>query len=231
MSPPRSLPSTTDASPTTTFPAVLTALTLLAAVVTAVVVARHDRSFTPVLARTQQAVSVLVPFSGVLAVTGLRRPGADVDRRLGPRLVRAASVAAVWGLVAASVAAGTTAATGGSWPSGTTIVALVTAGVVVQVVAQSTGTGWGLLLRSPRLACAATIVVPLSVTALLSGAGGGEGPAVRWLTPYGDATTLLSGSAGLAALGPLVTVTLLWGVLPNVVGAVRTGHRPRASSG
>jgi hypothetical protein len=82
------------------------------------------------------------------------------------------------------------------------------------MIAQLVGTGCGLLLRRPAVAMAATIVVPMCVTALLGAIDPGGG-LVRWLTPYGNAESLLAGTptAGFCV------VVLLWCVVPNVLGA------------
>jgi hypothetical protein len=177
--------------------------------------ARSHPDFRDVLEPVQLAMSVLVPFFGVLAVTGLHRPGAD--RRLAPRLLTAVGLAIGFALIGVLPAAVATGWAGGAWPSGPRAAALVAGAVLVQVIAQLVGTGCGLLLRRPAVAMAATIVVPMTVTAVLGAIGVAE-----WLTPYGNARALLAGAptAGLAL------VVLLWCVIPNVVGAVSRA-RPR----
>jgi hypothetical protein len=102
----------------------------------------------------------------------------------------------------------------GSRPSGTLLAMLVVGSVLVQLIAQSTGTACGLLLRRPVVAMAATIVVPMGVTAVLLAIDPGGG-LVGWLTPYGTARALLAGRPTAA----LAVVVVLWCVLPNVVGA------------
>jgi hypothetical protein len=168
--------------------------------------------FRDILEPVQLAISVVVPFCGVLAVTGLHRPGPD--RRLGRRLLAAHGLAAGCALVGVLVAAIATAWSGGAWPSASRLALLVVGSVLVQLVAQSVGTACGLLVRRPPIAMAATIVVPMGVTVVLGAIDSGGGLA-RWLTPYGNAQALLAGrpTAALAVVG------LLWCVLPNVVGA------------
>jgi len=163
--------------------------------------------FRDILEPVQLAISVIVPFSGVLAVTGRRRPGP-----LTPRLLAAYGLAAGCALAGVLVAAIVTVWSGGAWPSASRLAVLVAGSVLVQLIAQSVGTACGLLVRRPRIAMAATIVVPMGVTVVLAAIDSGL---VRWLTPYGNAQALLAGrpTAALAVVG------LLWCVVPNVVGA------------
>lgn len=212
--------------------ALLTAVTLALAAGTAWLVARSNPDFEEVISPVQLAVSVVVPFVGVLLVTDLHQPTAWPDARLGRRLGAALSLAvglAVAGLVIAAVA---TALGGGSWPTAARTAALAWGAVLVQVIAQSTGTAWGLLVRRPPLAMAATIVVPMSVTTLLGAVDPGGGSA-HWLTLYANATSLLSGTVFPA---PLPVVVLLWCVVPNVLGwhlrrrvALRSSEQPRTT--
>jgi hypothetical protein len=101
------------------------------------------------------------------------------------------------------------------------------------VIAQLTGTGWGLLIRRPAIAMAATILAPMATTALLNVIDRGGG-LVRWFTPYGNARSLLAGTptpallAGTptpATFAALVVVTLLWCAIPNLLGARVTSIR------
>ena len=218
--------------------ALLAAATLVLGAAVAVLAAQAKRDFRDVLAPVQLAISVLVPFFGVLAVTGPRPPDSgrlavtgprlrdadrlsvtgpqplDWDRRLGGRLLGAEGLAAGFALVGVLLAAIATALFCGSWPSASQVVLLVVGSVLVQLIAQSVGTACGLLVRRPLIAMAATIVVPMGVTVVLGAIDSGGG-LVRWLTPYGNAQALLAGKPTAA----LAVVGLLWCVLPNAVGA------------
>jgi hypothetical protein len=143
--------------------------------------------FRDILEPVQLAISVAVPFCGVLAVTGRHRPGSD--RRLVRTLLAAEALAAGCALVGVLVAASATAWSGGTWPPASRLALLVVGSVLVQLIAQSVGTASGLQVRRPRIAMAATIVVPLGVTVVLRAIDSGGG-LVRWLTPYGNAQAL-----------------------------------------
>jgi hypothetical protein len=172
--------------------------------------------FRDILEPVQLVISVFVPFFGVLAVTGLHRP--DSDRLLTRRLLAADALAVGCALAGVLLTAIATAWSGGSWPSGSRLALLVVGSLLVQLIAQSVGTACGLLLRRPVMAMAATLVVPMGVTIMLSAIDRGGG-SVRWLTPYGNAQALLAGEPTAA----LAVVVLLWCVLPNVVGARQAG--------
>jgi hypothetical protein len=134
----------------------------------------------------QLAISVLVAFSGVV---------------LAPRFLTAIGVAVACALAGVAIA-----------PSS---LSFAVGAVLVQVIAQLVGTGSGLLIRRRPVAMAATIVVPMTVTALLTVAAPGL---VHWLTPYGNAKAMLSDPPSFAAL---VVVVPLWCILPNVLSLRR----------
>jgi hypothetical protein len=203
----------------------LTAVTLLLGAGTAWAVAGSRPAFGDVLEPVQLAVSVLVPFFGVLAVTDLHRPR-SADRRLAPRLLIAVGLAVGFSLAATLLAAGATVWADGLWPGAPRTAALVTAAILVQVIAQLTGTGWGLLIRRPVIAMAATILAPMATTALLGVVDPGGG-LVRWLTPYGNARSLLAGIPTPETFAGLVVVTLLWCAIPNLLGARTKLRTPR----
>jgi hypothetical protein len=202
---------------------VLAAVTGLLGAGTAWVVARSGSAFVDVLEPVQLAVSVLVPFFGVRAVTDLHRSGTPVDRRLSRRLLSAVGVAVGFAVAGTLLTAAATAFADRSWPSPARVAALVAGAVLVQVIAQLTGTGWGLLLARPAVAMAATIVVPMGSTVLLSVIDPGGG-LVRWLTPYGNAHSLLTGEPTPSVLAAFCVVVLLWCLVPNLLGIHRLDH-------
>jgi hypothetical protein len=71
---------------------------------------------------------------------------------------------------------------------------------------------------------AATIVAPMATTALLSMIDPG-GRLVRRLTPYGNARSLLAGTPTPKTLAALCVVTLLWCLIPNLLGTHKTNPR------
>ncbi|WP_344519710.1 hypothetical protein, partial [Paractinoplanes durhamensis] len=115
-------------------------------------------------------------------------------------------------------AAAAAAAAGGVWPYAAGVAALVAASVLAQAIAQLVGTACGLLFRRRVVAMAATIVVPMAVTVLLGAIdpGGGLG---RWLTPYGNAQAMFTGTPSAIGFAASTVVVLLWCVAPNVLGA------------
>ncbi|GIH21306.1 hypothetical protein [Rugosimonospora africana] len=203
--------------------AMITAATLLLGATTAWAAggwppAGHSEpAFRDVLKTVQLAMSVLVPFIGVLAVTELHRPGTSADRRLAPRLLPVLGLTVGVALAGTLLAATATAWAGGGWPPAGQTATLVTGAVLVQLIAQLTGTASGMLLRRPVLAMASTVVVPMGTTALLGTIDRHDG-LVRWLTPYGNAQALLAAKPIPSTFAGLCVVALLWCVVPNVLG-------------
>ncbi|WP_431930094.1 hypothetical protein [Micromonospora sp. RP3T] len=161
------------------------------------------------------AVSVPLPFVGVLLANDLRRLP-DVGVR--PTIGAAVSIAVVVGLAGDVLSVAALAVAGSTAPDPWAHVgAIAVAGVLVQVLAQLVGTGLGLLIGRPAWACLATIVLPLGAYALLTPLAG-----VRdWLTPYAALRAVLAESPGGPGWARWATAALLWGVALNVVGARR----------
>ena len=197
---------------------------VLAAVAIAAGTPPAGRTFAAVAGPTQSLMSVTVPFLGVLLVGELRHPVrparllAAVARALGLAML----VAAFGVLICAAVTAGfPSAADSGRW-SGAGMVAL--GSLLVQGVAQLVGTGLGLLIRRPVLACLATIVLPLGLWWLL-GAVEVLRPTQAWLTPYPSVQHLLSGRMTAASWAQWLAVLAIWGVGLNAFGVLRTMRR------
>jgi hypothetical protein len=178
----------------------------------------QDRTFAMFANPVQSVISVLTPLIGVLLTHDLRRaPG---RAGLMPTLLWAILLAALIGvfgdLVAAiGLALGPASGDPHPWQYAGTI---AVGGVLVQVLAQLTGTAWGMLLRSPFVAFLATIVPPLGLWLLLGTSDTLSG-ARDWLTPYGALLNLLSGEMTAARWAGWAVVVLIWGVALNAAGA------------
>ena len=138
-------------------------LGVLAAVAVAAGTPPAGPTIVAVAGPNQSLMSVTVPFLGVLLVGELRdlvRPA----RILGAvaRALGLAMVVAVCGVLIGAAVTAAFPSDGGSgrW-AGAGVVAL--GSLLVQGVAQFVGTGLGLLIRRPLLACPATIVLPLGL--------------------------------------------------------------------
>jgi hypothetical protein len=178
----------------------------------------EDRTFATFANAVQGLMSVLTPLIGILLTHDLRQPPGRAGS-VAPTLLAATVLAAGIGVVGSLIAAGGLALAPASsdrqpWQYAATI---AVGGVLVQIVAMLTGTGLGLLLRSPVVAFLASIVVPLGLYLILGIAG-----SLRdWLTPYGALLNLLSGEMTAARWMGWVVVFLIWGVGLNAAGAAR----------
>jgi hypothetical protein len=163
----------------------------------------------------QSLMSVTLPFTGVLIAR-------DSSARLTPRWLAATILAAATGLfgvvvctVALVIAPAGDAA--GRWDH---VLLVAVCSVLVQIVAQSVGTGFGLMLRPAIVACLATIVLPLGLWLVL-----GVAPVLRsireWTTPYATVQDLLSGHMTALAWAQWSVVVLVWGVTLNALGAAK----------
>ena len=203
---------------------VTAALGILAAVGLAAATPPADRTFAAVSEPTQSLMSVTAPFLGVLLVGELRGPVrpatilAAVTRAVGLAML----IAGFGVLISAGVtAAFPSDATSGRW-QGAGMVAL--GSLLVQGVAQLVGTGLGLLIRRPVLACLATIVLPLGLWWLL-GAVQILRPVQAWLTPYPSVQHLLSGEMASTSWARWLAVLAIWGIGLNAFGILRAMRR------
>ncbi|GAB7038721.1 MULTISPECIES: hypothetical protein [Catenuloplanes] len=201
----------------------LLGVTLLVGVVIAALMAvalpPDERTFAFVAFGTQMFMSVVLPFHGVLLGRDLLT---TAGRDAVPVLGTAVLLGAATGLTGSLLAAGAPAAAGGTWAGAGTVLA---GGVLVQVVANLTGTGLGVLIRPAWVACLATIVVPLGLWALLLLVP----PLGDWLTPFPVAGTLLSGDARPVDWARWTVVALIWGVALNAL-AVRHARTRRPTT-
>jgi hypothetical protein len=201
--------------------------TLLLGAVSAVGVAAAaapaDRTFATISSPAQSLMSITVPFLGVLLVRDLRWP----PRR---SVISAVVVAEVLAIAIAVIGIAVCVLVNAIAPSAADQqhAAVIGLGsVLVQALAQLTGTGFGLLFRSAVLACLATIVIPLGLW-LLFGAVQSLVPVQAWLTPYATARRLLAGDMSWTNWGQWLVVVAIWGVGLNLAGAWLGGSR-RAS--
>ncbi|MEU1879534.1 hypothetical protein ABZ470_19650 [Streptosporangium sp. NPDC020072] len=205
----------------------LVTITLLAGVAAAVGMSKAPpagRTFAMLTEAAQSLMSITVPFLGVLLTHDLRRTPRTA--RLAPTLLAATLLAAAFGVFGAltcALALILTPAVPGANPW-LNVETLVLGGVLVQVVAQLTGTALGLLLRSPVVACLGTIVLPMGLWLVLRAS-----PVQGWLAPYATARNLLSGQMTPLAWLQWGTVLLIWGVGLNAVGAARLRRVPVGS--
>lgn len=184
-----------------------------------------DRTFVHLSDSVQSLMSVTLPFFGVLLARDVLRSRGEF--RLAPTLLAAALLAAAVALVGVVICAGAlmvvpSGSAVGRWDHAASIAAC---SLLVQIVAQSVGTGLGLLVRPAILACLATIVLPLGLWFVL-GSVDVLRPAQAWLAPYATVRNLLSGHMDALAWAQWSVVVLLWGVALNAVGASQLRRRP-----
>lgn len=201
---------------------------VLVGLLTAVAVAAgsppEDITVGSVAGPTESVVSIVVPFLGVVLVLRSARPATlcTLGRAVGIALTWAAALAILGMAITVVVVAIVNG--GGHW---TSLGRLLLGSVLVQLVAQATGTGLGMLTRRPLLACLLTVLLPLGLWSSL-GAVVVLQPARVWLTPFASVQRLLAVDMdGLAWVQWLVMVSI-WGLGLNLVGAWLM-LRPRAA--
>lgn len=185
-----------------------------------------DRTFATISSATLSLMSVPLPFLGALLAGDLLRTSRG-SGRVGPVLAVAVLIAvaagALGGVASAIAAAISAGGVAGAW-TGAGMVALGC--LLVCVVAQLVGTGFGLLLRQPVIACAATIVVPLGLWLVLG--LGFLKAAQPWLTPFASVPRLLSGDMSGLAWPQWIVMTLLWAGGLNALGVARLRRLTRS---
>lgn len=210
----------------------LVAITLLtglfAAVAMVMATPPADRTFVTLSGPAQSLMSVIVPLFGVLLAHDLRRAPRTLS--VVPTLLAASLLAAVIGAggtlicaVALAVASPDTAHDPWAHTG-----AIAMGSVLVQITAQLTGTGLGLLLRPVVVAFLATIVLPMGFLSVLSGVEALR-PAQAWLAPYAAARNLLSGVMTPIMWAQWGVVLLIWGVGLNAAGTAWLRRRKPGS--
>lgn len=200
---------------------------LAAAAVVVGGVSVEERTFAAVAGPVQSLMSVTVPFLGVLLVQDLQRPSSRTG--LVTAVLAALVVAVLVALFGLALCGSITALTysrsqHGGWEHVGTI---VVGSLLVQVLAQLTGTGFGLLVRRPAVACLLTVVPLLGIWSLL-GALDVLRPAQSWLTPYATARNLLAGDMTAVHWAQWLLVFALWGIGLNILGC-RRATAPRTA--
>jgi hypothetical protein len=106
---------------------------------------------------------------------------------------------------------------------------IILGSLLVQLIAQLSGAGWGLLLGSSALAIAADVVVPLGLW-IITGAVPGLLGVQAWLAPFASAQNLLSGHMNTERWAQVGVIALVWVVALNAAGILRV-HRLGGSGG
>jgi hypothetical protein len=102
---------------------------------------------------------------------------------------------------------------------------IVLGSLLVQIVAQLTGTGMGRLVRRPVIACLLTIVLPLGLWLILRAVGEIR-PAQAWLTPYASAQHLLAGDMNPINWAQWLVMATIWGLGLNLAGGLAARRFP-----
>lgn len=106
---------------------------------------------------------------------------------------------------------------------------IILGSMLVQLIAQLSGAGWGLLLGSSALAIVADVAVPLGLWI-----GAGAIPALHgvqaWLAPFASVQNLLSGQMNAQQWAQVGVIVLVWVVVLNAAGILRQ-HRLSESVG
>jgi hypothetical protein len=200
----------------------------------------EDHTFSVISFYTQSAISLPLPFVSVLLMTqdfGRRAssrtsgPGLSRDALIAAKLLASMIIAvagAAYGVLVSVLAtsAAAPAAGEGQWNA---IGVIILGSVLVQLVAQLSGAGWGLLLGSSALAIVADVVVPLGLW-ILTGVVPGLQGVQAWLTPLASVRNLLSGQMDAQRWAQVGVIVLVWVVALNAAGIFRV-HRLGESAG
>ena len=97
---------------------------------------------------------------------------------------------------------------------------IILGSVLVQLIAQLSGAGWGLLLGSNAVAITADVVVPLGLWTVTGAVPGLQG-IQRWLAPFASARHLLSGHMNAQQWVQVGVIVLVWVIALNIAGILR----------
>jgi hypothetical protein len=193
-----------------------------------------DSTFAVISFYTQSAISLPLPFVSVLLMTQDfgRRAATTLTSGRSPDVIIAAKLLASMIIAIAGAtygvlisALGTSAAAPpaeeGRWDA---IGMIILGSVLVQLIAQLSGAGWGLLLGSSAVAITADVVVPLGLW-IVTGAVPGLQGIQEWLAPFASVQNLLSGHMDAQGWAQVGVIVLVWVIALNVAGLLRVRRR------
>jgi ABC-2 type transport system permease protein len=193
-----------------------------------------DHTFAVISFYTQSAISLPLPFVSVLLMTQdfERRAATTLTSGRSPAVIIAAKllasmiialVGAAYGVLISVLGTSTAApaAEEGRWDA---IGMIILGSVLVQLIAQLSGAGWGLLLGSSAVAITADVVVPLGLW-IVTGAVPGLQGIQEWLAPFASVQNLLSGHMDAQGWAQVGVIVLVWVIALNVAGLLRVRRR------
>jgi ABC-2 type transport system permease protein len=214
-------------------------LGLAAALAMAFAVPAEDRTFALTSFYVQSTISLPLPFVSILLMTrdfGRRTLSqtlaldVPVGRTVAAKLLASVIIAigaAGYGIVLSVLTTSLLPpAAEGRWQGAAMI---MLGSVLVQLVAQLCGAGFGLLLMSSAAAIVADVLAPLGLW-IVTGAVVGLHGLQAWLTPFSAVGHLLSGHMDAQRWAQLGVVVLVWVVTLNVAGVLRLRRLTRASA-
>ena len=191
----------------------------------------RDHTFAVISFYTQSAISLPLPLVSVLIMTqefGRRArsttpaSASSRDATITAKLLASALIAvagASYGVLI-SVLATSAAAAPADQERWDAVGLIILGSVLVQLIAQLSGAGWGLLLGSSVLAIAADVVVPLGLW-ILTGVVPGFHGVQAWLAPFASVRSVLSGHMDAQRWGQLGIIVLVWVIALNAAGILR----------
>jgi ABC-2 type transport system permease protein len=213
-------------------------LGLAAALAMAFTVPAEDRTFALTSFYVQSTISLPLPFVSILLMTqdfgrrALSRTlerDVPVGRTVAAKLLASVIIAigaAGYGIVLSVLTTSLLPpAAEGRWQGAGMI---MLGSVLVQLVAQLCGAGFGLLLMSSAAAIVADVLVPLGLW-IITGAVVSLHGLQAWLTPFSAVAVLLSGYMDAQRWAQVGVVVLVWVVTLNVAGMLRL-HRLTGAS-
>jgi ABC-2 type transport system permease protein len=214
------------------------AVGLLSALIVAFTTPTHDRTFVMTSFYVQSTISLPLPFVSILLMTrdfgrrAVSRTSVPINsavRMVAAKLVASmiiAVVAAGYGIVLSVLATSLPPSTTEERWHGVGVIML--GSVLVQLIAQLCGAGFGLLLMSSGAAIVADVVVPLGLW-IVTGAVPGLQGLQAWLTPFAAVGDLLSGHTDAQSWAQVGVVVLVWVVALNAAGILRLRRMIKAS--
>ena len=191
----------------------------------------RDHTFAVISFYTQSAISLPLPFVSILIMTqefGRRArsttpaSASSRDAIITAKLLASALIAvagASYGVLISVLATSAAAlpADQDRWDAAGLI---ILGSVLVQLIAQLSGAGWGLLLGSSVLAIVADVVVPLGLW-IVTGAVPGVHGAQAWLAPFASVRNVLSGHMDAQRWAQVGVIVLVWVIALNAAGIFR----------